>query len=423
MENPPNPAPNPTSVQEHFMHEKAEISERLQTFFRHHLPSYSQASPEQQNLIIQTTLDHMAVLIEQKGDKPFTRIFIDGALASVKINFTEIPIYFKGVRHTLRPAFRPFLIRHDRPTIMLLEQIIEELIDAQNNHLIDWMEKQQQRHKQLNETVSQQQLESQLFTILAEKTPDAIAVTDSQGKITYANPSFHQSLVLESSAVGRNIKEFIKNTEEFDPIFEGIAKDGMWSGLIEFQRTIGDPFVGHLTVFAIVDDNGQLIAVPGIMRDISKELSQEQEHSRLQQELIETQQMMLRELSTPIIPLTDSILVMPLIGRIDTSRAQQAMESLLEGVVQYAAEIVILDITGVPYIDADIADTLLRIARAVGLLGARMMLTGIRAEVAQTLVAFDLELQAIETQATLQSGIRQALQSLNDNTGNPFSLI
>lgn len=422
MENTPNPASNPSSVQEHFIHEKAAISERLQTFFKHHLPSYAQASPQEQALIIQETINHMALLIDQKGDKPFSCIFIDGALAAIKLEFTEIPSYFKGVRQSLRPAFRPFLIRHDRSSIMLLEQIIEELIDAQNIHLIDRMEQQQQQQKQLNESVSQHQLETQLFTALAERTPDAIAFTDAQGAITYTNPSFRQTIAREGSVVGHSIREFIKNESDFDQVFEAIAKEGTWSGLIEFKRTTGDIFVGHLTVFAIRDENGNLIAVPGIMRDISKELNQEQEHSRLQQELIETQQMMLRELSTPIIPLTDSTLVMPLVGRIDNNRAQQVMESLLEGVVQHAAEVVILDITGVPYIDADIADILMRIARAVGLLGARMMLTGIRAEVAQTLVAFDLELHAIETQATLQSGIRHALQSSN-TTNNPFSLI
>jgi anti-anti-sigma factor len=423
MVNPANPGSDSASIPEHFVTEKPQINAKLQSFFKHSLPSFANASAEEQERLLQETLDHMALLIEQKGNNPFKDLFIQGRLATFQLEFGEYPTYFKGVRHALRPAFRPFLIRHDRSSIMLLEQIIEQLIDAQNAHLIYYLEKQQQDQQKLHQEASQRQLESHLFAVLAERTPDAIAITDIQGVVTYANPSFHQSLLLSSPATGQAMKTFIKNESDFEPVFAAMVKDGSWSGMVDFKRSNGEEFVGHLTVFPIVDDSGNVIAVPGIMRDISKELSQKQEHSRLQQELIETQQMMLRELSTPIIPLTDSILVMPLVGRIDNTRAQQVMENLLEGVVQHAAEVVILDITGVPFMDADIADILLRIARAVSLLGARMMLTGIRAEVAQTLVALDLGLNSIETHATLQTGIRQAIQAYTKETDDPLSFI
>ena len=95
---------------------------------------------------------------------------------------------------------------------------------------------------------------------------------------------------------------------------------------------------------------------------------------------------LLRQLSTPLVPLMEGILVMPLIGELDGRRAGQVMETLLEGVTRAAADIVIIDITGVPLVDTSIANALVQAARAVRLLGAEALLVGITPEVAQALV-------------------------------------
>lgn len=100
---------------------------------------------------------------------------------------------------------------------------------------------------------------------------------------------------------------------------------------------------------------------------------------------------------------------MPLIGSIDSMRAQQIIETLLEGVNTTGAHIVILDVTGVPVVDTQVANTLLRSAQAVRLLGAEVLLTGIRPEVAQTIVGLGLDLSHIRTMASLQDGIVYAL--------------
>jgi rsbT co-antagonist protein RsbR len=100
---------------------------------------------------------------------------------------------------------------------------------------------------------------------------------------------------------------------------------------------------------------------------------------------------------------------MPLIGTIDSGRAQQVMETLLEGVSAHQAELAILDITGVSLVDTQVAQALVRAAQAVRLLGARVMLTGIQPQIAQTLVHLGVDLSEIQTQGSLQAGIAAAL--------------
>jgi ribose transport system substrate-binding protein len=130
---------------------------------------------------------------------------------------------------------------------------------------------------------------------------------------------------------------------------------------------------------------------------------------RQSQEIIDAQRQALRELSTPIVPVSDEIITMPLIGSIDTVRARQIMEALLVAISRYQAEVVIIDITGVPVVDTGVANHLLQTARAARLLGSRVMLTGLSPEVAQTVVSLGVDLSGLVTRSNLQSGIEYAL--------------
>jgi rsbT co-antagonist protein RsbR len=148
----------------------------------------------------------------------------------------------------------------------------------------------------------------------------------------------------------------------------------------------------------------------GATQDITARLNEEGERLELQQQVIAAQQAALRELSTPLIPVSDDVVVMPLIGSIDSQRAQLVLETLLEGVAENHASAVILDITGVQVVDTQVANAILRAAQAVKLLGAQVIITGIRPEVAQTLVTLGADLSSIITRSTLQSGIAYALR-------------
>lgn len=111
------------------------------------------------------------------------------------------------------------------------------------------------------------------------------------------------------------------------------------------------------------------------------------------------------ELSLPIIPVRHDVLVAPLIGQLDPQRAQQLLDNVLREVQQRRASALVLDVTGVPVVDTQTADALLRVARATSLLGAQTILVGIRPEVAQALVTLGVTLDTIGTAATLQEGL------------------
>jgi rsbT co-antagonist protein RsbR len=157
------------------------------------------------------------------------------------------------------------------------------------------------------------------------------------------------------------------------------------------------------------DEQGNAVRMMGTHTDIDERKREEHEREALQQQVIEAQRAALREMSTPLIPLSDHVVLMPLIGSIDTQRAGQIMESLLEGVAHYRADIAIVDITGVMVMDTQVANALIQAAQAIRLLGARVMLTGIGPAMAQTLVSLGADLQGIETRGTLQQGIASAL--------------
>jgi DNA-binding response OmpR family regulator/anti-anti-sigma regulatory factor len=145
-------------------------------------------------------------------------------------------------------------------------------------------------------------------------------------------------------------------------------------------------------------------------QELAERLRAEEARAALQAQVIEAQQARLAEMSTPLIPITDDIMVMPLVGAMEEDRAEQVMVSALEGVVSKRARVVIIDITGVKRTDASVAGALVRTAQALRLLGAQTVITGIRPEVAQALVDRTLDLKDVVTRGTLQSGIGYALQ-------------
>jgi anti-anti-sigma factor len=117
-----------------------------------------------------------------------------------------------------------------------------------------------------------------------------------------------------------------------------------------------------------------------------------------------------RELASPVMPVREGILVMPLIGAIDSERAALLMDSLLRSIERHRARIVIMDVTGVPLVDSQVAQTIMQVADAARLLGAKTILVGVRPELAQTIVGLGLDLRGLVTCADLQSGVGYALQ-------------
>ena len=130
---------------------------------------------------------------------------------------------------------------------------------------------------------------------------------------------------------------------------------------------------------------------------------------RTQQDIITKQGQALLELSTPVIPIFDHILVVPLIGTIDTQRGKQVMDNLLDGIIANKAEVVLIDISGVPIVDTQVAHHIIKTVQAARLLGARCILVGIRPEFAQTIVKLGIDFNDIVTKNSLQAGVELAL--------------
>lgn len=129
----------------------------------------------------------------------------------------------------------------------------------------------------------------------------------------------------------------------------------------------------------------------------------------LKEELIRAQATALSELATPLIPISDDVVVMPLVGLVDPRRIQEIMETLLKGITERRASVAILDVTGIRVMDAEVANGLIRAAQAAQLLGAQVVITGIRPDMAQRLVSLGSDLKGIITHGTLQSGIAFAM--------------
>lgn len=164
--------------------------------------------------------------------------------------------------------------------------------------------------------------------------------------------------------------------------------------------------------------NEELGAANGrLLIELAQRERAERERAALQEQIIEAQRQRLSEMSTPLIPITDRIMVMPLIGTVDAERAAQVLEVALRGAERHRARVVILDITGLKQMDTYVIRTLLSSASALRLLGAQAVLTGIRPEVAQTMVQIGADLGSIVTRGTLQNGIAHALQLSGELVG------
>ena len=133
-------------------------------------------------------------------------------------------------------------------------------------------------------------------------------------------------------------------------------------------------------------------------------------YQRTREDIIARQKEDLLELSTPVVKLWDGIVALPMIGTLDSSRTQIVMEALLDRIVSTGAELAIIDITGVPTVDTLVAQHLLKTVSAIRLMGADCIISGIRPQIAQTIVHLGLDLQGVTTKANLSDALALALQ-------------
>jgi rsbT co-antagonist protein RsbR len=135
------------------------------------------------------------------------------------------------------------------------------------------------------------------------------------------------------------------------------------------------------------------------------------------EEIIRRQQEDMLELSTPVVKLWDGILALPMIGTLDSARTQVVMESLLNRIVETGSQVAILDITGVPTVDTLVAQHLLKTVTALRLMGADCIISGVRPQIAQTIVHLGVDLQGVTTKASLADALLLALKRIGYTVG------
>lgn len=265
-------------------------------------------------------------------------------------------------------------------------------------------------------TIQAESERRQIFEYVVEQANLGIVMGRlDTNEITYVNPAMLRiaKYARREDMVGKPSIAFfepqdVKRIEE--EIVPTLIQGKLWEGEMRAIRADKISYPIHLSTLMVTGIPNMPPTSVSFVRDLTHEQEAAQEHLRLQEELIAAQQAALRELSTPLIPVADDVVIMPLIGSIDSTRTQMVIDTLLEGVATLHARTAIIDITGVPVVDTQVANTLLRAAQAVKLLGAQVLLTGIRPEVAQTLVGLGADLSGIITRSTLQSGITYALR-------------
>jgi len=145
-------------------------------------------------------------------------------------------------------------------------------------------------------------------------------------------------------------------------------------------------------------------------------------YQRSREEIIHRQQQELLELSTPVVKLWEGVLAVPMIGTLDSARTQLVMETLLQRIVETGSELAIVDITGVPTVDTLVAQHLLKTVTAIRLMGADCIISGIRPQIAQTIVHLGIDLQGIVTKATLADALALALKQTGYVVSRPKAL-
>lgn len=256
-----------------------------------------------------------------------------------------------------------------------------------------------------------------LFRAFREHMPALMYAKDNEGTYLLTNPSMDDFLGLPRDAMlGR------KDTDFFPPelaarFLEVDERVRAAPAPLEAEEPTPNS-AGGITYFYSIKFNVRGPGIPegsiaGISVDLTRVKAAETEREAVmaREALIAAQRETIQELATPLMPIADGVLAMPLIGMIDGERARRITETLLTGISQNQASIAIIDITGVKSVDIQVAAALINAARGVGLLGARVVVTGIKPQIARALIELGVDWKDITTEATLQDGIAYALKA------------
>lgn len=249
-----------------------------------------------------------------------------------------------------------------------------------------------------------------MLRALSDNLPVIVWAIDGDGTITHHDGKGLATLGLKrGQLVGTNLFDIYSNVPDGT---ETVKRALRGSPMHSLSHTKADNSFWENWMVPIQDSHGNVESVIGLSLDVS-EARRAEEELRVRLLQIQKQQEVIGKLSTPIIQVWDGVLALPMIGVVDSARTADVMQNLLDEVVRTGARYAILDLTGVDMVDTQVANHLIRLVRAIRLLGAGGIICGIRPPVAQTIVELGLDLDSMVTRANLKAGIMFCINQMS----------
>jgi rsbT co-antagonist protein RsbR len=273
----------------------------------------------------------------------------------------------------------------------------------------------QSNHTTMISELSAKDTVEMLRLLVENVTEYAITLLDREGRVVSWSPAgqrikgyraeeimgkhFSVFYTREDVAAGKTIREL-----------EVAAREGRFDDEGWRVRKDGSRFWASVVITALRDEDGNLRGFGKVTRDLSERKQAEERVRKQAQEILEMA-------TVPVVQVLEGVMLVPLIGMLDSARTQQLMEKLLERLTETGSPVALLDITGVPAIDTQTAQHLVETIKAVRYIGADVVLTGVRPAIAQTLVHLGIDLSDVTTRSSLAAGLRVALAILNLQIG------
>jgi PAS domain S-box-containing protein len=254
--------------------------------------------------------------------------------------------------------------------------------------------------------------ETEMLQLLVANLKDyAIIMLDPKGNVlTWSSSAEHLKGWKASEIIGQHFSRFYPPEDvqngKTETELRLAAQDGRFEDTGWRVRRDGTRFWANVIITCLRDSGGEVRGFGKVTRDLTERRLAEENSKKQTQELLEMA-------AVPVVQVWDGIVLVPLIGTLDSQRTQQLMERVLNRVTETNSPVALLDITGVPSIDTQTAQHLIETIAAVRLLGADVVLTGVRPSIAQTLVHLGIDLSNVTTRSSLSAGLRMALEILN----------
>jgi PAS domain S-box-containing protein len=252
----------------------------------------------------------------------------------------------------------------------------------------------------------------ELLQLLVDSIKDyAIIMLDPQGTVISWNPAAQRLKGWSADEIiGQHFSRFYpaEDVEQGKTEMElrVAAQDGRFEDEGWRVRKDGSRFWANVIFTPLLGRDGRLLGFGKVTRDLTERRKAEEKIKRQAQEIVEMA-------AVPVVQVWEGIVLVPLIGTLDSQRTQQLMERLLNKVTESSSPVALVDITGVPTIDTQTAQHLIEAIAAVRLLGSEVVLTGVRPSIAQTLVHLGIDLTNVTTRSSLSAGLRRALEMLD----------